>query len=838
MYRRMLVLGALAACMLLLAGMAAAAQASTIYKVGTTSDASGSCEPASGKCSLRQLIEYDDAHPAGEEEANVIEVPAGEYALTKGELVITQPLLIIGAGARNTRVHRSEDSESAPIFRVEAGSDPGALIEGLEISGGENVDGGEGGDIYSTGELLLFEDWITDGTASYGGGVYNNAGVLVIERSLVSDNFGGEDGVADGDGGGIESRSVADTRAELYVEDSTVADNEAGLGGGILDEGQADEEFANEGLIVDSTIADNDAEREVDGGTAGGGLLASYSEIELAGSIVALNAGRSEDEERALSDCVTAGSGSIGPLEIPSYNLEGGTECGFDQAGELQDTDPEFSSAEPQDNGGETNTLAPEPTSPAVNAIPTSFPFCAGADQRGVERPQGAGCDIGAVELQQAPPKEPPVISEVKSSGVTETSARVEFGLNPGSAETTYEVEYGTTESYGQRSGSAKLAGSAGPTHETVALSGLKAGTTYHYRVVATNEEAPNGVHSEDHTFATEKPPEAPAPGPPIVSDVHVVSVTATSATVGFTINPNGSETTYVIDYGPTTSYGQETERVNIGSARGEQSLTRTIAGLESNHTYHFDVVATNALAATGARSADQPFTTAAGGVLGLTLAQLPAPVLGKTLNIAPVKGTVLIALPEAQAGGAAGVLRGGLSSPLAAFASLSKGLHFIPLTEARQVPVGSVLETVHGVVAIESATSKAGKLQEGDFSAGVFKMLQNRKLKGLTELDIMDTLSAHVVCATIGKRASVGDAFAAGHVSSKTLGRLNASAHGKFTTRGQYSAATVRGTEWSVANQCDGTLTHVKRGVVSVRDFVTRKTITLFTGQSYLARP
>jgi hypothetical protein len=42
----------------------------------------------------------------------------------------------------------------------------------------------------------------------------------------------------------------------------------------------------------------------------------------------------------------------------------------------------------------------------------------------------------------------------------------------------------------------------------------------------------------------------------------------------------------------------------------------------------------------------------------------------------------------------------------------------------------------------------------------------------------------------------------------------------------------------WSVTNQCDGTLTKVQRGVVSVRDFVRRKTITLFTGQHYLARP
>ena len=58
-----------------------------------------------------------------------------------------------------------------------------------------------------------------------------------------------------------------------------------------------------------------------------------------------------------------------------------------------------------------------------------------------------------------------------------------------------------------------------------------------------------------------------------------------------------------------------------------------------------------------------------------------------------------------------------------------------------------------------------------------------------------------------------------------------------KFTTRGQYSAATVRGTVYSVTNQCAGTLTKVTRGIVSVRDFHRRKTITLFTGQHYLAK-
>jgi len=140
-------------------------------------------------------------------------------------------------------------------------------------------------------------------------------------------------------------------------------------------------------------------------------------------------------------------------------------------------------------------------------------------------------------------------------------------------------------------------------------------------------------------------------------------------------------------------------------------------------------------------------------------------------------------------------------------------------------------------VVGITTATtaSRKGKLQSGDFGAGIFKLLQNRKQKGLTDLDIIDNHSASQVCASVGKQGK-GRAYAA-KLSSKTLGRVNASGHGHFTVHGQYSAATVRGTVWNVGNRCEGTFTHVTRGVVSVRDFVRRKTITLFTGQSYLAK-
>jgi len=444
----------------------------------------------------------------------------------------------------------------------------------------------------------------------------------------------------------------------------------------------------------------------------------------------------------------------------------------------------------------------------------------------------------------------PPVISEVTAGSITETAAAVEFTLAPAGSETTYEVEYGLTEAYGQKSASAKLVGSAGPTHEVVTLSGLKAGASYHFRVVARNAQAPSGVHSADTSFVTL--------GPPVISEVTAGSITETSAKVEFTLDPAGSETMYEVEYGPTEAYGQKSASAKLASGAGPTHETVTLSGLKAGSTFYFRVVAKNAQASTGVASVVEHFTTEpppgggggspGGGPLGqqgvsgfqssspggATLGALPPPVLGVNVNVDVVSGKVFVAYPPgSQLASLSDVLEASLASPLQAIESLSKGLHFVPLTEARQIPVGSVLETTAGVARIETATASINKPQFGNFGAGIFKLLQARKQKGLTELDIMNVHTARQVCASLGKVAAV-----AAKLSSKVLGRLNANAHGKFTTKGQYSAATVRGTVWNVANQCDGTLTKVQRGVVSVRDFVRRKTITLFTGMHYLARP
>ena len=51
-----------------------------------------------------------------------------------------------------------------------------------------------------------------------------------------------------------------------------------------------------------------------------------------------------------------------------------------------------------------------------------------------------------------------------------------------------------------------------------------------------------------------------------MISSVNVNAVTDTTATMDFSMDPQGSDTNYFIEYGPDANYGQQTQPVDIGS--------------------------------------------------------------------------------------------------------------------------------------------------------------------------------------------------------------------------------------------------------------------------------
>jgi WD40-like Beta Propeller Repeat len=203
---------------------------------------------------------------------------------------------------------------------------------------------------------------------------------------------------------------------------------------------------------------------------------------------------------------------------------------------------------------------------------------------------------------------------------------------------------------------------------------------------------------------------------------------------------------------------------------------------------------------------------------LQMTLADLPDPKQGVSVNVDQVSGTVKVGIPAAAARAS-----GARAS--------QKGIKFVPLTEAEQVPVGSFLDTRKGTVALQSARDRAGTRQTGRFLSGLFQVRQSKKrsAKGLTDL-VLKGSSFRSCRAGSGKTAGAA-------LSRRRIRRLRANARGRFRTSGQNSSATVRGTIWDITDRCDGTLTKVRRGRVVVRDFRRKKSITLTSGKSYLAK-
>lgn len=253
----------------------------------------------------------------------------------------------------------------------------------------------------------------------------------------------------------------------------------------------------------------------------------------------------------------------------------------------------------------------------------------------------------------------------------------------------------------------------------------------------------------------------------------------------------------------PGTSFRCRVDGVAVGTC----SSPFTTAALASG-AHRFEVEAVDTAGNVDPTAARRDFRVAA------RLADLPAPVLSRSINVAPVSGRVLV-------GVRAGVAR-----------TAQKGLRFVPLQEARQIPVGSFLETRRGTVRLVTVRDARGRRQSGDFTTGLFQVLQSRRrsAKGLTELRLKG--SSFRRC---GRSVGRSKAWPA-RVSRRTIRRLRSRARGRFRTRGRYSAATVRGTSWDTLDRCDGTLTRVRRGRVAVRDFRRKRNILVRAGRSYLA--
>ena len=304
--------------------------------------------------------------------------------------------------------------------------------------------------------------------------------------------------------------------------------------------------------------------------------------------------------------------------------------------------------------------------------------------------------------------------------------------------------------------------------------------------------------------------PSAMANQPPTAQTGAATVSDPASATLAGVVDPNGSDTWYFFAYG-VDRYDGHTPLARAGDGPDPVAVSAPITGLTPATTYHVRLVAFNHHGF--ARGDDVPFPTVVPVAPALAPAPTPAtagssaaptpPVLGQSVNADVRSGTVTVKVPGAPG--------------------------YVALTDLTSLPVGSILDTREGGVTLRTALP-GGKTQAAIFHGGLFEVRQPQGAGGLTEVVLRGALTG---CSSAGARAA-----AVSKKKRKPPRRLwGSDSKGKFRTRGGNSVATVRGTAWYVEDRCDGTLTRVSKGSVSVYDRGRHRTVVVRAGHSYLAR-
>ncbi|HEX2621497.1 MAG TPA: choice-of-anchor Q domain-containing protein [Phototrophicaceae bacterium] len=394
------------------------------FTVDTISDSvdanagDGLCADASASCSLRAAIDEANALDPG----STISIPAGTYVLTVNEnpgnilttLLATQAMTITGAGVGQTIIDGNNISSVIVI------TGPDVTVEDVTVTGGNGIPGtptvvggvyqialntvlrnisvednhaGDVGGVAILGTATIEDSVITDNQATTGDGEYGTGGIYIASSSVLElTNVTVSDNTSATVVGGIYV-----DEGQLTMNNSAIINNSAVIaaGGMVNDTGTADltnvtisGNQANQGggfyhasatsSLNNVTITDNNAP----GG--GGGLVFTSGTLNMSNSILALNT------SPLAPDC-------NGGITSTGDNLIGNTADGCTgAAGDLTDVDPLL---DPLDvaPGATTATHALQALSPAIDAANDAT--CASVDQRGVDRPQGASCDIGAYEF-------------------------------------------------------------------------------------------------------------------------------------------------------------------------------------------------------------------------------------------------------------------------------------------------------------------------------------------------------------------------------------------------------------------------------------------------------
>ncbi len=379
------------------------AEPNTSFDVNTLLDGAdmnpgdGVCDAspeADNQCTLRAAIMETNAH-AGTDTIQLgqgiftLALPGEDDTAAVGDLDILDDLNIYGWGPDFTII---DGAGLDRIFHLPNYLSDNVLMKGVTLQNGYKANT-VGGAIYNAANLTLEEVNLRGNEAFGAAGLYN-AGTLIAQNLIVEDNH------TNANGGGMISLH------EITLTNSLIQNNSAYAGGGL--------EIFNQATLANVTLTHNTAERggaisnsgtltlnnltvtanataDMGGGDPGAGGIENTGAgtVHLANSLLAGNTG--EEGADCLGTFTSDGYNLVQDLTGCTFNTTTGDQTGIDPLlGDLRD------------NGGLVWTYTLHPDSPAREAaspaVPGVYPACDGTDARGILRPGGDRCDIGAYE--------------------------------------------------------------------------------------------------------------------------------------------------------------------------------------------------------------------------------------------------------------------------------------------------------------------------------------------------------------------------------------------------------------------------------------------------------
>ncbi len=321
-----------------------------------------------------------------------INVAAGVFA---EHIAISRNVTIDGAGAGLTFLDGG-GSSGTPVVDTAAGtielsdmtirngaSSGGAGIRHLatmmtlrRVVVSDNHSPAAVGGIYQAQAMSIVDSLVANNSAiAQAGGIFSDA-ALTITGSTISGNDAGTDGAG-----------LYQQFGTISITESTISDNDALLSGGGIRAGTSLD-------ISSSTITDNTADADSNASGDGGGIYQDPAAVVKVRSTIL---GGNVDTSMEGPDC-------YGMLTSEGHTLiRDNTGCAVTQTGSDDQIGTPSNLVDPglaalANNGGPTPMHALLPTSTARDAGAPA-PACGAIDQRGLPRPQGAACDIGAYEL-------------------------------------------------------------------------------------------------------------------------------------------------------------------------------------------------------------------------------------------------------------------------------------------------------------------------------------------------------------------------------------------------------------------------------------------------------